>query len=68
MSAILLPWLNNFMSYYLKDVYSDRGWEINIDEMDRMRGASQLKKTKSKTRKLYPSKYKLINYIELHNF
>ena len=65
---ILLPWLNNFMSYYLKDVYSDRGWEINIDEMDRMRGGSQLKKTKSKTRKLYPSKYKLINYIELHNF
>ena len=56
------------MSYYLKDVYSDRGWEINIDEMDRMRGGSQLKKTKSKTRKLYPSKYKLINYIELHNF
>lgn len=63
---LLLPWLTNFMQYYLKDVYSDYGWEIDINTMDNKNGGFK-KSNKQKTRKLYPSKYKIINYSEIHN-
>ena len=35
---LLLPWLSNFIEYYLKDVYSDYGWEIDINTMDNKNG------------------------------
>ena len=63
---LLLPWLSNFIEYYLKDVYSDYGWEIDINTMDNKNGGFK-KSNKRKTRKLYPSKYKIINYSEIHN-
>jgi hypothetical protein len=63
---LLLPWLHNFMEYYLKGVYYDNGWEININTMDNKNGGFK-KTNKRKTRKLYPSKYKIINYSEVHN-
>jgi hypothetical protein len=68
--SILLPWLSNFMNYYLKDVYSDNGWEIDINTMDNKRGGiyKNRKKIHNNTRKLYTkSKYKIINYTEIHN-
>jgi hypothetical protein len=61
---LLLPWLHNFILYYLSDVYIDNGWEININTMDIKNGGT---KSKRKTRKLYPSKYKIINYSKMHN-
>uniref|UniRef100_A0A6C0DY63 Uncharacterized protein n=1 Tax=viral metagenome TaxID=1070528 RepID=A0A6C0DY63_9ZZZZ len=63
---LLLPWLHNFILFYLSDVYIDNGWEININTMDIKNGGFK-KSSKRKTHKLYPSKYKIINYSEIHN-
>lgn len=63
---LLLPWLGNFIQHYLQDVYTDTGWEININTMENKNGGFK-KSSKRKTRKLYPSKYKIINYSEIHN-
>ncbi len=63
---LLLPWLSNFIQYYLNDVYTDNGWEIDIHTMDNKNGGFK-KTSKRKTRKLYPSKYKIINFNEIHS-
>jgi hypothetical protein len=63
---LLLPWLSNFIQYYLQSVYNDNGWEIDINTMDIKNGGFN-KSNKRKTRKLYPSKYKIINYSKIHN-
>jgi hypothetical protein len=60
---ILFSWLDNFMSYYLHDVFTDRYWYIDVRDMDLKKGG------KRQTRKrLYPSKYKLIHYESIHSF
>ena len=66
---LLLPWLENFIMYYLQGVYNNMGWEINVLDMNNKKGGSN-KTRKHKKRKnisyknsLYPSHYKLINYI-----
>lgn len=33
-SRILFPWLNNFMSHYIGDIYTMYGWEIDIRNMN----------------------------------
>lgn len=66
---LLLPWLENFIMYYLQGVYNNMGWEINVLDMNTKRGGSnktrKYKKGKniSYKNRLYPSHYKLINYI-----
>jgi hypothetical protein len=64
---LLLPWLHNFMLHYLKDVYTDIGWEIDINDMEKQHGGKR-KHPKRHTRKLYPSNYKLINHLDVHSF
>lgn len=60
---ILFSWLDNFMIYYLHDVFTDRYWYINIRDMDLKNGG------KRPTRKrFYPSKYKVINYEPIQSF
>jgi hypothetical protein len=63
---MLLPWLENFMMYYLRDVYSDLGWEININEMDKKKGGHKNKTRRLK--RLYPKSYKMINYVHYSTF
>ncbi len=63
---ILLSWLENFIMYYVGDVYSDLGWEININEMDKKKGGNYNKTRKAK--RLYPKKYKMINYVHYSTF
>jgi hypothetical protein len=63
---LLLPWLGNFIEYYLHDVYTDNRWEIDINTMDNKNGGFK-KLSKRKTRKLYPSTYKIFNYNEIHS-
>lgn len=53
---ILYNWLSSFMEYYLKDVYSQYDWEMDITEINNTsRGGGR----KSEP---YPSKYRLIEY------
>jgi len=61
---ILLPWLVQFIDYYLKNVFSTGGWYINVKEMNTMKGGKRNETRKS--RKIYPSKYRIINYKEYH--
>jgi hypothetical protein len=65
---ILLPWINNFMKFYLNDVFSDMGWEIDIYNMNIHKGG--MKRSKNvKTRKIhryYPSKYRILEYHDYH--
>jgi hypothetical protein len=61
---ILLPWLEHFMMHYLRNIYSDNNWVIDVTTMDNMKGGRN--KTR-KTKRYYPSKYKIIQYREYHN-
>jgi len=70
---ILFPWLVGFMSYYLKDIIIEYGWEIDINTMNNTnkintkKGGNRKNKT-IKENRLVPKKYKLINYTEMHSF
>jgi hypothetical protein len=64
---ILFPWLSNFVLFYIQDVYSEKGWIININEMDTKIGGNKINR-KRKTRRLFPSKYRIIHYETKHNF
>jgi hypothetical protein len=64
---ILFQWLSNFLLFYIQDVYSEKGWVININEMDNKIGGNRNFR-KRKTRRLFPSRYKLIHYEPKQNF
>jgi hypothetical protein len=64
---ILFPWLSNFILFYIDDVYNEKGWVININEMDIKIGGNKINKRR-KTRRLFPSKYRLIHYENKQNF
>ncbi len=60
---ILLPWLENFIMYYLQDNYSNLGWEINILDITKKIGGQKRNKTRKNKNRLYPDNYKIINHI-----
>jgi len=39
----LSEWLNEFMNYYLEEIYSDNGWKIDVTNMNNMVGGSKNK-------------------------
>jgi hypothetical protein len=58
---LLLPWLVEFLNYYLKDIFSTNNWEINITEMNKIKGG---KRKTQRNSKIYGSNYRVINYKE----
>jgi len=71
---LLLPWLENFIMYYLQGVYNNMGWEINVLDMNTKKGGNnKTRKHKKKNNttyknRLYPSYYKIINHIPYSSF
>ena len=63
---ILLPWLVQFLNYYLKGVFSTNGWEINVNTMNITEGGKRVHKRYTRKSKLYPLHYRIINYKEQH--
>jgi hypothetical protein len=64
---ILFLWLSNFILFYIDDVYSEKGWEIDIHTMNNKIGVNKAT-TRRKTRRIFPSKYRLIDYKHKQNF
>lgn len=64
---ILYPWLVTFMKHYLSDVFSEKGWMIDVTDMNsnRKRGGTYMTKTRKHLRN---KKYRIYNYSETHNF
>ena len=58
---ILLPWLETFMLYYISDVYTT-AWEMDILKFNPYIGGSKTRKS----RRLFPSKYRLIQHKTIH--
>jgi len=70
---MLLPWLHNFMTHFIGDVFSDKGWEIDIHTMNKRTGGhtnrtrKHSKRSKRiRTHSLFPSNYHIIHYEEMH--
>jgi hypothetical protein len=57
---ILAPWLDNFIKYYLKDVFNNIGWIIDITKMKGGRN-------NTRKRKYYLPNNKIINYNKYQN-
>jgi hypothetical protein len=58
---LLLPWLVEFLNYYLKGIFSTDNWEINVTEMNKIKGG---KRKTQRNSKIYGSNYRVINYKE----
>ena len=58
---IVYSWLVSFMEYYLKDVFTTNGWEIDITRMYISGG------TYKKKQEIYPSNYRLVSYTQIHS-
>jgi len=54
---ILYSWLVSFIEYYLKDVYTNYDWVIDITSMNNVLGGNK--------KKIYSYKYKLISYKKM---
>jgi hypothetical protein len=70
---LLRPWLKTFIEYYLGNKYSPYGWEINILVSKIKNGSLEggSKKNKQNTLKrtdIFPEKYRIIMYNEIHSF
>ena len=59
---ILLPWLTQFLNYYLKGIFSTDNWKIDVTEMNKVKGGE--KRKTQRNRKVYPLNYRIINYKE----
>jgi hypothetical protein len=57
---ILYSWLVTFMEYYLRDVYSNYDWVIDVNTMNNISGGSK--------KKSYSGKYKLISHKRMDMF
>jgi len=65
---LLSPWLVSFMTHYLKGVFSDNEWQINIVEMDKqdMQGGVRKKSRRKTLKHPYPAHYKIIQQSDIH--
>ena len=64
---ILYPWLVTFMKHYISDVFSEKGWMIDVTDMNsnRHRGGNYNAITRKRLRN---KKYRIYHYSEMHNF
>jgi hypothetical protein len=64
---ILFYWLSNFILFYIDNVYNEKGWEIDINTMNNKIGGNR-STTRRKSRSIFPSKYRIIQYKNKQNF
>ena len=63
----LYMWLSSFMKHYIGQTFSEKGWKIDVNDMEprkqgRQRGGKTRKQTSSKIQ------YRIYNFKETHNF
>jgi hypothetical protein len=67
---ILRPWLEPFMTHYLKDVFTNSNWEIDVRKLEAYEGGGSRRTRKlrdqRKSRKLVPINYRFIHYKPIH--
>jgi hypothetical protein len=57
---VLYPWLTTFMEYYLKDVFSNYGWEIDVTEMNTKGGRRTRRRARSNHRIVYHKRMDMV--------